>query len=42
MYDGGNHISYYRILTDAVNIKDAFIVNIGIDFEIITLLGKII
>jgi hypothetical protein len=32
-----NYISYYRILTDAVNIKDAFIVNIGIDFEIITL-----
>jgi hypothetical protein len=29
-----NYISYYRILTDAVNIKDAFIVNIGIDFEI--------
>jgi len=32
-----NYISYYRILTDAINIKDAFIVNIGIDFEIITL-----
>jgi hypothetical protein len=32
-----NYISYYRILTDAVNIKDAFIVNIGISFEIITL-----
>ena len=29
-----NYISYYRLLTDAVNIKDAFIVNIGIDFEI--------
>jgi hypothetical protein len=29
-----NYIAYYRILTDAVNIKDAFIVNIGIDFEI--------
>ena len=28
------YISYYRILTDAVNIKNAFIVNIGIDFEI--------
>lgn len=31
------YISYYRILTDAVNIKDAFIVNIAIDFEIIVL-----
>jgi hypothetical protein len=28
------YLSYYRILTDAVNIKDAFIINIGIDFEI--------
>ena len=32
-----NYISYYRMLTDAVNIKNAYIVNIGIDFEIITL-----
>jgi hypothetical protein len=31
------YLGYYRILTDAVNIKDAFIINIGIDFEIITL-----
>jgi len=28
------YLSQYRILTDAVNIKDAFIINIGIDFEI--------
>ena len=28
------YLGYYRILTDAVNIKDAFIINIGIDFEI--------
>ena len=28
------YMSQYRILTDAVNIKDAFIINIGIDFEI--------
>ena len=28
------YISNYRILTDAVNIKDAFIINIGIEFEI--------
>jgi hypothetical protein len=31
------YISYHRILTDAVNIKNAFIVNIAVDFEIITL-----
>ena len=29
-----NYLGHYRILTDAVNIKDAFIINIGIDFEI--------
>ena len=32
-----NYISYYRILTDAVNIKDAHIVNIAMDFEITVL-----
>ena len=32
-----NYLSYYRILTDAVNIKNAYIINIGIDFEIIVL-----
>ena len=31
------YISYYRMLTDAVNIKDAFIVNIAIQFDIIVL-----
>lgn len=30
------YLSEYRMLTDAVNITDGFIVNIGIDFEIIT------
>ena len=30
-----NYLDYYRILTDAVNIKDAFIINIGIEFDII-------
>lgn len=30
-----NYIDYYRTMTDSVNIKDAFIINIGIDFEII-------
>jgi hypothetical protein len=28
------YLDYYRILTDAINIKDAFIINIGIEFEI--------
>jgi hypothetical protein len=28
------YLDYYRILTDAINIKDAFIINIGIQFEI--------
>lgn len=31
-----NYISQYRMLTDSVNIKDAFIINIGISFELIT------
>jgi hypothetical protein len=31
------YLNYYRILTDAVNIKDAFIINIGIQFEITAL-----
>lgn len=31
------YLDFHRIMTDAVNIKDAFIINIGIDFEIITL-----
>jgi hypothetical protein len=31
------YLDYYRILTDAVNIKDAFIINIGVDFEITVL-----
>lgn len=31
------YIGYYRMLTDAVNIKDAFIINIGIDFKITVL-----
>jgi hypothetical protein len=28
-------LSEYRMLTDGVNIKDAFIINIGVDFDII-------
>jgi hypothetical protein len=30
------YLSEYRLLTDGVNILDGFIVNIGLDFEIIT------
>jgi hypothetical protein len=29
-----SYVDYYRILTDAVNIKDAFIINFGLNFEI--------
>jgi hypothetical protein len=28
------YLGYYRMLTDAINIKDAFIINIGVYFEI--------
>jgi hypothetical protein len=31
------YLDYYRIVTDAVNIKDAFIINIAVDFEITVL-----
>ncbi len=31
------YLSQYMLLTDAVNIKDAFIVNVGMKYEIITL-----
>lgn len=31
------YLNQYRLLTDAVNIKTAFVINIGIQFEIITL-----
>ncbi len=30
------YISQYRMLTDAINIKSAFIINLAVDFEIIT------
>jgi len=36
-YNLKNYISYHRLLTDAVNIKDAHIVNIGVNFEIVVL-----
>jgi hypothetical protein len=28
------YLNYYRILTDAINIKDAFIINLSVEFEI--------
>lgn len=31
------YLSQYRMVTDAINIKEAFIINIGIDFEIVVL-----
>lgn len=31
------YLNEHRILTDAIEIKDAYIINIGIDFDIITL-----
>lgn len=30
-----NYLKQYRIMTDAINIKEAFVINIGIEFEII-------
>ena len=32
-----SYLSQYRMIGDTVNIKDAFIVNIGVEFDIITL-----
>jgi hypothetical protein len=31
------YLSQYRMVTDAINIKTAFIINIGVQFEIVTL-----
>ena len=31
------YLGYHRMLTDAINIKDAYIINIGIEFDIITM-----
>ena len=30
------YLSQYMLLTDAINIKDAFVINIGVNFDIIT------
>jgi len=34
-----NYLSKYRMLTDAINIKDGFIINLGINYSIIPLPG---
>ena len=31
------YLGHHRILTDAINIKDAYIINLGIEFDIITM-----
>jgi len=31
------YLGYHRMLTDAINIKDAYIINIGLEFDIITM-----
>ena len=31
------YLGYHRMLTDAINIKDAYVINIGVEFEIITM-----
>ena len=31
------YLNHHRMLTDAINIKDAYVINIGIDFDIITM-----
>ena len=33
------YLSQYRMLTDSINIRDGYIVNIGVDFDIIPLLN---
>ena len=33
------YLSQYRLVTDAINIKDAYIINISIDFAILTKIG---
>ena len=34
------YLSQYKMISDSIGIKDAFIINIGINFEIITLPGS--
>jgi len=30
-----NYLSQYRVIGDTINVKDAFVINIGVDFEVI-------
>lgn len=34
-----NYLSQFRMMTDSVNIKNGYIINLGIDFEIVVLSG---
>ena len=34
-----NYLSQYRMMTDSINIKNGYVINIGIDFEIVVLAG---
>lgn len=34
------YINQYRMLTDAINIRNGFVVNIGVDFDVLTLPGS--
>ena len=34
-----NYLSQFRLVTDAINIKDAYVINIGVDFNILTKIG---
>jgi hypothetical protein len=35
-----NYLSQYRLMTDSVNIKNGYIINLGIDFEVVVLAGR--
>ena len=34
-----NYLSQFRLMTDSVNIKNGYVINLGIDFEIVALAG---
>ena len=34
-----NYLSQFRLVTDAINIKDAYVINIGVEFNILTKVG---
>lgn len=36
-YNLRTYLNHHRMLTDAINIKDAYIINIGVEFDIISL-----